>query len=134
MINFASVQDVIELFRALTPEEQERTEKLIPIVSDRLRQEAFKVGRDIDEMLDSGVLNMNTVKSVTVDIVARAIMTPTDEAPVTQFSQGAAGYTFSGTYLVPGGGIFIKRSELSLLGLRRQRMGVIELYDSRNSD
>ena len=30
----------------------------------------------------------------------------------------------------PGGGLFIKKSELARLGLRRQRMGVIELYGS----
>ena len=34
----------------------------------------------------------------------------------------------SGSFLVPGGGLFIKKSELARLGLRRQRMGVIEPY------
>ena len=32
--------------------------------------------------------------------------------------------------LISGGGLFIKKSELARLGLRRQRMGVIELYGS----
>ena len=38
------------------------------------------------------------------------------------------GYSWSGTYLGPGGGLFIKKSELSRLGLRRQRLRTIELY------
>ena len=40
----------------------------------------------------------------------------------------------SGTYLVPGGGLFIKKSELSRLGLRKQKIGTIEMYDQGNND
>jgi len=69
----------------------------------------------------------NVVKSVTVDVVARALMTSTNSEPMSQMSQSALGYSVSGTYLVPGGGLFIKKSELSRLGLRRQRCGVIDL-------
>ena len=67
-------------------------------------------------------------RSVTVDVVARTLMTSTNQEPMTQMSQSAGGYTSSGTLLVPGGGIFIKKSELARLGLRRQRMGVMEIY------
>ena len=48
---------------------------------------------------------------------------------MTQYSQSALGYSVSGTYLVPGGGIFIKNTELKILGLKNQRYGVIEFYD-----
>lgn len=129
MGNFATVQDVIRLWRTLTPEETERVEALIPIVSDSLRQEALNVGKNLDKMISSGECLENVVISVTVDVVARTLMTATDKEPLTQFSQGALGYTVSGTYLVPGGGLFIKKSELARLGLRRQRVGAIELYD-----
>ena len=67
--------------------------------------------------------------SVTVDVTARTLMTSTDSEPMTQRSESALGYAVSGTYLVPGGGLFIKKSELARLGLRRQRYGVIDLYD-----
>lgn len=129
MGNFATVQDVIRLWRTLTPEETARVEALIPIVSDSLRQEALNVGKNLDKMISSGECLENVVISVTVDVVARTLMTATDKEPLTQFSQGALGYTVSGTYLVPGGGLFIKKSELARLGLRRQRVGAIELYD-----
>lgn len=129
MGNFATVQDVIRLWRTLTPEETARVEALIPIVSDSLRQEALNVGKNLDKMISSGECLENVVISVTVDVVARTLMTATDKEPVTQFSQSALGYTVSGTYLVPGGGLFIKKSELARLGLRRQRVGAIELYD-----
>lgn len=127
MSEFATTQDVIELWRSLTTEELSRAEKLLPIVSDSLRIEASKVGKDIDE-LSKNKAYANVLKSVVVDVVARTLMTSTDNEPMTQESQSALGYTWSGTYLVPGGGLFIKNSELARLGLRRQRYGGFELY------
>ena len=128
MSNFATVQDVINLWRPLTQAEQEKVTNLLPVVSDSLRQEADKVGKDLDAMVAESAPLATVAKSVTVDVVARAIMTPTDETPTTQFSQSALGYSVSGTYLVPGGGLFIKKSELARLGLRRQQIGVLEPY------
>ena len=125
---YATVNDVIALFRALTPEEQQRVTSLLPIVEDELRQRAHDVGKDLDDMIDNGDVLPNVVKSVVVDVVARALMTPTNDAPMSQYSESALGYTVSGTFLVPGGGLFVKKSELERLGLRRQRIGVIELY------
>lgn len=125
---YATVNDVIALFRALTPEEQQRVTSLLPIVEDELRQRAHDVGKDLDDMINNGDVLPNVVKSVVVDVIARTIMTPTNEAPLSQYSESALGYTVSGTFLVPGGGLFVKKSELERLGLRRQRIGVIELY------
>ena len=128
MADFATVQDITDLFRPLTPAETERAKALLPVVSDSIRQEAKKVGKDIDAMLENKEMLENVVKSVTVDVVARVLMTSTDSEPMSQISQSALGYSVSGTYLVPGGGLFIKRSELARLGLKRQRYGVINFY------
>lgn len=133
MTSFATTQDVTSLWRALTPEETSRAEALLPVVSDSLRQEAINVGRDLDSMIESGAVLFSVVKSVVVDVVARTLMTPRNDAPMTQVTQSALGYSVSGTYLVPGGGLFIKRSELARLGLRRQRIGVIDLYAQGNN-
>lgn len=127
MKDFATTQDVIEIWRSLTADELVRTKKLLPIVSDSLRIEARKVGKDIDE-LSKNEEYANVLKSVVVDVIARTLMTSTDNEPMTQESQSALGYTWSGTYLVPGGGLFIKNSELARLGLKRQRYGGFELY------
>lgn len=125
---FASTDDVTTLFRKLTPEELERAEALLPIVSDCIRQEAHKVGKDMDQMIADNTVLANVLKSVVVDVVGRTLNTSTKAEPMSQMSQSALGYTFSGTYLVPGGGLFIKKSELARLGLRRQRFGVIDIY------
>ena len=71
----------------------------------------------------------SVLKSVTVDVLARTLLTSTDKEPMIQESQSALGYSYSGTYLIPGGGLFIKKTELSRLGLRKQKYGGIELYD-----
>ena len=127
-MGYATVDDVTKLFRPLTTEEAERATALIPIVCDSIRQEARKVGKDIDEMVETKELLENVLKSVVVDVVARTLMTSTNSEPMAQMSQSALGYSVSGTYLVPGGGLFIKKSELARLGLKRQKTGVIDLW------
>lgn len=127
---YATIEDVTALFRTLSNEETTRAEALIPIVEDSLRMEALKTGRDLDDMVEDEVVLPNVLKSVVVDVVARTLMTSTNSEPMTQMSQSALGYSVSGSYLVPGGGLFIKKSELARLGLRNQRYGVIDLYDN----
>ena len=128
MTTFATVEDLETLWRSLKFDEPKRAEALLLIVSDSLREEAKKVSKDLDKMVDESPSYSSVVKSVTVDVVARTLMTSTDQEPMTQMAESAMGYSFSGSYLVPGGGLFIKDSELKRLGLKKQRYGVIELY------
>ena len=128
MSSFATISDVETLWRYLKQHETDRASFLLEVVSDSLRIEAEKVGKNLDAMVLNSAAYANVVKSVAVDIVARTLMTSTDQEPMTQFNQTALGYSASGSFLVPGGGLFIKKSELARLGLRRQRYGVINLY------
>lgn len=125
---FASVEDLETLWRPLKESEKDRASALLELVSDSLRVEAKKVGRDLDDMAANDEPYQSVLKSVTVDVVSRTLMTSTDQEPMTQTTESALGYSWSGSYLVPGGGLFIKNSELSRLGLRRQRYGVINFY------
>nr|DAL53025.1 MAG TPA_asm: hypothetical protein [Caudoviricetes sp.] len=129
MANFATIEDVEKLWRVLKPTERERAQNLLETVSDSLRVEANKVGKDLDAMVAESVSYANVAKSVTVDVVARTLMTATDQEPMTQVTESALGYSYSGSFLVPGGGLFIKDSELKRLGLKRQKYGVMNLYD-----
>lgn len=134
MTNFATTDDVISLWRPLSVDELKRANALLKVVSDTLRMEADKVGKDLDKTMVDKPYFTNVIKSVTVDIVARTLMTSTQGEPMTQESQSALGYTWSGSYLVPGGGLFIKDSELKRLGLKKQRYGGIELYGEIERD
>lgn len=129
MESFATLEDVIRLWRALTPEETERTRALLPVVSDALRWEAKRVHKDLDRMIDENPVFFRVVQSVTVDVIARTLMTSTNQEPMTQASESALGYSVSGTFLVPGGGLFIKNAELARLGLKNQRYGALDFYD-----
>ena len=131
MSDFATLEEVLALSGATyTTAQQERIDVLLPLVSDALRVEAKKVGRDLDAMIEADETYGSVVKLVTVDVVVRALSLKSDDEPMTQESQGALGYTWSGTYAIPGGGIAncIMRNDLKRLGLRRQRYGVIEWY------
>lgn len=132
-MTYTKVDDVIKLFRNLTKEEAERAAELIPVIESSIRFEADNVGKDLEEMLKDEDLK-NVFKSVVVDVVGRTLMTSTDQEPMTQSSESALGYSWSGTFLVPGGGLFIKRSELARLGLRNQRYGVIDFYDENQGN
>ena len=127
MSAFATTQDLIDLWRPLTTEEEDRAENLLIIVSDELRLRANDVGKDLDEMIEATPALASIAKSVTCDVVARTLMTSTDQEPTTQFSQSALGYSVSGTYLMPGGGLFIKKNELARLGLKKQKLRGINM-------
>ena len=128
MENFATVEDLKKLWRALKFDEEKRAEALLEVVSHSLRVEAKKFVKDLDGLVAADPSFAMVVKSVTVDVVARTLMTSTDQEPMTQVAESALGYSFSGSYLVPGGGLFIKDSELKRLGLKKQRYGVIDIY------
>ncbi|PMC51626.1 phage Gp19/Gp15/Gp42 family protein [Gemella sanguinis] len=126
---FASVDDLEILWRKVEIHELCRSEELLRTVSHVLRVEAKKVKKDLDLLVKQDESYSYLVKSVVVDIVARTLMTSTNQEPMTQYSESALGYSVSGSFLVPGGGLFIKDSELKRLGLKKQRYGVIDFYD-----
>lgn len=132
--SFATIEQMEALWREMTEAEEARAEALLPVVSDVLRQEAMNRGKDLDEMLEAGTVLSSVLASVTVDIAARTLMTSTDREPMTQESQGGLGYTWSGTFLVPGGGLFVKDSELKRLGLKKQELGAIEWHGYTGND
>ena len=121
----ATPDDLAKLWKRC---EDERQLPLLATVSDILRVEARRVGKDLDAMVEADPHYRVVTISVIVDIVARALMTSTDQEPMTQIAQSAGGYSASGTLLVPGGGIYVKRSELARLGLRRQQVGGMDFY------
>jgi len=125
---FATLEDLKNLWRDLEENEVSRANALLNTVSHVLRVEAKKVNKDLDLLVKNDESYSYLVKSVIVDIVARTLMTSTNQEPMTQYAESALGYSVSGSFLVPGGGLFIKDSELKRLGFKKQRYGVIDLY------
>lgn len=131
---YATVLDVINLWRPLTADETTKVNALLPIISDELRYRANLVGRDLDQMIEQTPTLASVAKEVTVSVVTRIIRQSTTGEAMTQESQSGLGYSWSGTYAVAGGGIgnAILNNDLKRLGLKRARIGVIDFYDPRN--
>ena len=122
---FATVDDIQTLWRPLTAEEQSRAEALLPLVSDEIRVLGKNVGKDIDEAIELDPTYGSVVKIVTVDVVSRILRQSTQGDAMTQESQSALVYSWSGSYDVPGGGIAnaIMINDLKKLGLLKQQIG-----------
>ena len=128
---FASVADVEALWRTLTPAEEERATNLLPAISDVLRSEAERRGYDLDSMIEESASYETVVKTTTVDICVRALRQDTSATgePMAQESQSALGYSWSGTYAIPGGSnLPIMRNDLKRLGITKQRWGALDIY------
>lgn len=137
MSDFASFSDVQALAgKIYTEAEQTRIETILPLICDTLRVEAEKVGKDLDSMACNSWAFANTLKLVTCDIVIRAMRQSSEGDPMSQESQSALGYSWSGTYAVPGGGIAaaILKNDLKRLGLRRQRIGAEYIWPPRSTE
>lgn len=128
---FATVEDIQKLWRPLTSLEQEKAENLLPLVSDELRVLAKDVGKDLDAMAAADEAYASVVKIVTCDVTVRVLRQSTEGEAMTQESQSGLGYSWQGTYAVAGGGIAnsILNNDLKKLGLRKQQMGVIQLWE-----
>ena len=139
MAAFATIQDMITLFRPLTPEEKTKAQAYLDVTSDYLRNYAHKVHKDLDLMIQedgSGALG-TTAMIVTVNIVARTLNTPVagdGTAPLSQFSQSGLGYTVSGTFVAGGRMFYVMKADVADLGLRRQRYGVINFMGGDDDD
>lgn len=122
---FATVEDIQTLYRPLTAAEQSRAEALLPLISDEIRVLGREVGKDIDAMVEADSTYASVVKIVTCDVTFRVLRQSTEGDAMTQESQAALGYSWSGTYAVAGGGIAnaILNNDKKKLGLLRQQMG-----------
>lgn len=127
---FATVNDIETLWRPLTQSEQSRAEAILPLLSDELRSIAKSVGKDLDEMVAADEAYASTVKIVTVDSTTRVLRQATEGDMMTQESMSGLGYSWQGTYAIPGGGISnaIMNNDLKKLGLLRQQIGSVYLW------
>ncbi len=134
MSAYATVDDLSEYWRPMTESEQARAEILLENVSAEIRLYAKGLGLDFDSMVQADEDLDTVTQSVVMDTVARILNQSTTDEAVSQYSQSGLGYSVSGTYLVPGGGSLVLNRDLKRLGLKRQRVGVLEVYDVEGND
>lgn len=124
---FATVEDIQNLWRPLSSQEQSKAENVLPLVSDELRVLARGADKDLDQLAADDPAYASVLKIVTVDVTVRVLRQSTEGEAMTQESQSGLGYSWSGTYAVAGGGIAnsILRNDLKKLGLLNQQIGVM---------
>lgn len=112
-------------------EKLERVVALLPLVSDLIRNEGKKAGVNVDERIENDESYASIVKLITCDVIIRALRQSTTGDALSQESQSGLGYSWSGTYAIPGGGVAMSlmTNEKKMLGFRRQRYGVMEIWD-----
>ena len=130
--SFATLADVLAISGATyTAEQQERITTLLPLISDLIRSEGEAVGKNIDEAIVTDTAYSSVVKMVTVDVVTRIMRQSTTGEPMSQESESALGYTWSGTYAIPGGGaaMSLMNNEKKILGLMTQKWGAMDIWE-----
>ena len=131
MSSFATLEQVIALSGATyTNAEQQRIDALLPFVSDLIRNEGKKADIDVDAKIAKDASYASVVTLVTVDVIVRVMRQSTTGEPMSQESQSALGYSWSGSYAVPGGGISLSlmNNELKRLGFRTQTVQGVKLW------
>ena len=94
MSDYATVNDINQLKRPLTFDEQNRAKRLIPIVCSLIRYEAVKTGRNYDDMI---------LKSELVPIVDILNGNGQEtEYTLSYIPQGTVAITVNGVYLADG--------------------------------
>lgn len=131
---YAEISDITALGKNFTNSQLTTVENLLDIASSKLRIIAAKNGRNIDDMINYGILGndyRNAVKSVVIQSVLRAVDSMENvPSTVSQGSQSALGYSASITYLNAGQNLYFLRNELKELGIIRQTYGAIEVYNN----
>lgn len=114
-----------------TDDDLTRVEAMLPLVSDLIRVEGRKCGVDVDERIETDSAYESVVKMITCDVVSRAMRQSKTGDPLSQESQSGLGYSWSGTYAIPSGGVAMSlmNNERKMLGFKRQKYGVMEIWD-----
>ena len=92
---------------------------LIPYGSSGLRQFFKNVSLSLDDMIESGEVELIVVKSVLAEMIASSLEAQSDNLPfgdVSQMSQSAGGYSISMSGL-SGTNLYLKKAQARILGL-----------------
>lgn len=123
-----TVNDLIERWRTLSQDEIDKATTYIGDCESALHVIATDQGVNLDEKLEDGYY-ATLYTAIVCDVVRREMTSSSDGPAMTQYSQSVNGYNMQGTFLSAGGGLFIKNSELKLLGLKKQKARAVELYE-----
>lgn len=120
---FATVDNLQTRWKTLSDIEKSRAEALLMDASVIVLTMCAKHGVEIDSGDELQAMNL---ERIVCEMVKRAMLSPVDQAPLSQFSQTAGSYSESGTYVNPTGDLYMTAKDKQSLGIGRQRMFSIQ--------
>lgn len=133
MDSFATVENLAAYTgKVYTEDEKGRITGLLEDASSYIRAKAIVSGKDIDAMISENPGLSSIAKMVSINMVVRVLESSTESMLLSQESQTAGSYTWSGTYANPGAKLYLSNAELRDLGLLKQKAGFTEMYGDSN--
>lgn len=126
-MSITTTNDLISRWRTMSSDELTKAQILIDDYEAYLHLFAEDKGINLDEKLED--TNYQRVfKAVVCDCVANEMVSLIEAPAMSQMSQSGLGYSVSGTYLNPSGGLFIRNNQLKTLGLMKQKGRSVSIY------
>lgn len=99
------------------PDSADRANYLLKMSSNRLRQIALDVSKDLDALVNANEVYFLNVQGVVMEATKRALQSPVDQLPTETYGQTAGPYSENFKYSNPAGDLYFKKAELQLIGL-----------------
>lgn len=112
---YANAEDLTLYWKA--PTDSNRANYLLKMASNRLRQIALDVGKDLDALVNANEVYFLNVQGVVMEATKRALQTPVDQVPTETYGQTAGPYSENFKYSNPSGDLYFTKAEQRLLGL-----------------
>ena len=116
---FATVKDLAARWRELSVTELSRAEVLLADASNTIRRKAGDSFEFPDELTEA------TLVMVTCEMVKRAMMTDVDTPAINSSQTGIGPFQKTLNYANPTADLYLTKSEKEMLGIGKQRIGVI---------
>lgn len=94
-----------------------REDYILKMASNRLRQMALDVSKDLDALVNANEVYFLNVQGVVMEAAKRALLADTDKPAAETWSQTAGPYSENFKYSNPAGDLYFKKAELQLIGL-----------------
>lgn len=119
---FATVSDLQDIWRPLTPAEMATAAARITQASEYIRQQFRLASRDVDAEISAGKLAAPLLRGITVDMVHRIMLNPNK---LRSSTRSIDDYQRSDTLdnAISAGDLYLTDNELALLGLDRAGRG-----------
>lgn len=114
MAAFAKTSDLEARWRALKDDEAERAEALLEDAATIIEAECERAGVTLDHSSSS---TASRLKTVSCEMVKRAMVASVDQSAVTQGSMTVGPFSQSLTYANPTGDLYLTKRERRMLGI-----------------